>query len=356
MNKVALLKILKLAEVTNFSLSFRAAYWFFRAAVMKRPCLKYLDVALDYACNMSCKHCFANHNLRQPNQKRLEPKEWAGVVDNAIQAGCLHINLQGGEILLLHNLEEYVKAFQPRRCHLSVTTNAALFSGEVAKNLKSWGIQQVVVSLDSLNPEEHDEFRGMIGSFSKAIEGIKTARAAGLKVSVNVTISHDSLKSKGQRELFDWLKSERIPYNPILASAVGAWREKQKLLVDIADVEYVNALSKADGLALRDIDASWVRKGCSAVLEQLYLTPTGDVLPCPFIHISLGNVRDTPLSIIRDQCLKKGFHGQYNQTCWVAEDLDFLSQLNEINKSAVLPSLSGPGGIFLSRFWKNRNY
>ncbi len=67
-------------------------------------------------------------------------------------------------------------------------------------------------------------------------------------------------------------------------------------------------------------------QGCGAAIEKLYVTPFGDVIPCPYMHISFGNVREASLGAIREKMLAnhylKGFHAQ----CLTAEDEEFMDK------------------------------
>jgi len=57
-----------------------------------------------------------------------------------------------------------------------------MLTPKVAQRLVEYGVKYVEVSLDSIDPEHHDEFRGMRGAWVKTVEGIRTiARTPGLR-------------------------------------------------------------------------------------------------------------------------------------------------------------------------------
>jgi MoaA/NifB/PqqE/SkfB family radical SAM enzyme len=315
-----------------------------------------MDVAIDYRCTMKCEHCFAVYSLKGSAAKKLSLGQYRAIASEAADIGCLHVNLQGGEPLLIADLTDYVGAFQPGRCHVSITTNGVLFDTEWARRLRRAGVKQVVFSLDSLDAAEHDRFRNLPGAYDKVLAGIALARRAGFSVTVNVAVSHESLRDKNQRDLFGWLERERIPYNPILACPVGGWRGRTDLLVSETDVQEINHWRQR-GFAQRDIDASWVRRGCSAAAEQVYLTPYGDVLPCPFIQISLGNLHEERLQAIWRRAAEKGWFGRYAERCWVAEDPAFARVLNDLYSrfdDLPVPFTSDEGRKFLDEHWGAR--
>lgn len=345
---------LRLYKKSNLNILLRGMRQLIRAKVLGKPCLKYLDVALDYRCNMQCVHCFATA-FTEDNRPKMNIDDYRRMAKEARSVGCLHFNIQGGEPLLIANIEEYISAFEPRQAHISITTNGYLLSAKKAERLKVMGVKQVVFSLDSFDAEDHDSFRGVESAHARVLDGINLAKTIGLGVSVNVTVSHQSLRNEKQKKLFAWLHKEKIPYNPIFASPVGAWKGRFDLMVNSDDKSYIESLQEKSGLAQRDIHASWVKQGCGAVAEQVYLTPYGDVLPCPFIHISLGNVNEEGLDRIWRRTVKQGLHGRYSPQCWVAENLRFAEALNELyasQSSLPIPHSTHEGIMFLKKYWR----
>jgi MoaA/NifB/PqqE/SkfB family radical SAM enzyme len=90
-----------------------------------------------------------------------------------------------------------------------------------------------------------------------------------------------------------------------------------------------------------DSDANYVvQKGCPAGKESFYISPYGDVLGCPFIQISLGNVMEESLKTIHSRVIKNKYYGNYHPKCLIGEDHDFIerySKLIEKNKGVQLP-------------------
>jgi hypothetical protein len=60
--------------------------------------------------------------------------------------------------------------------------------------------------------------------------------------------------------------------------------------------------------------------------EAIYITPYGDVLCCPFIHVSFGNLHDEPLKAIVDRALKYPFLETHAKKCLVAEERVFIDK------------------------------
>lgn len=71
--------------------------------------------------------------------------------------------------------------------------NGTLITPETAKKMKDSGIKRISVSLDGSTPQTHDAFRGVKNAFKSAIQGIETAKAAGIEFQINTTITKTNL-------------------------------------------------------------------------------------------------------------------------------------------------------------------
>ena len=65
--------------------------------------------------------------------------------------------------------------------------------------------------------------------------------------------------------------------------------------------------------------------GCIAVKRMVSVTKYGDVMPCPYIHTSLGNFFEEPLKDIVERGLMIKYFGKYINTCLIAEDIKFIN-------------------------------
>jgi len=65
--------------------------------------------------------------------------------------------------------------------------------------------------------------------------------------------------------------------------------------------------------------------GCIAVKRMVSITKYGDVMPCPYIHVSLGNFFEEPLKDIIDRGMKIKYFGKHVGTCLIAEDRKFIN-------------------------------
>ncbi|OGC08478.1 hypothetical protein A2230_08150 [candidate division WOR-1 bacterium RIFOXYA2_FULL_36_21] len=295
-------------------------------AFKKRP-LKYIEFIVDYSCNLKCEHCFAEKLKKPAYTKRMQVEDYKRVASEAMELGAIDFGLQGGEPFLFLDLtEKIIKACRPSMNLIALTTNATLINQSNLKRLRAFGLDNLAISLDSGIAEEHDRFRNAKGTYDKVIDAILLAESLGIGVIVNTTLSHDNIRSEGFLRLIDFASTKKILLNTILAAPSGKWDAKEDLLLTQEDLRYLGKLREKHGFLRRDVDSNYVEWGCGAVKEALYITPYGDVLACPFIHISLGNIFNEPLRVIRERALEINYFSTYHKKCLAGEDREFIEK------------------------------
>jgi radical SAM enzyme (rSAM/lipoprotein system) len=89
------------------------------------------------------------------------------------------IVLTGGEPLMRKDLEKCGEEIYKRGFPWGMVTNGYGLTPERFNALLKAGLRSITISLDGLNPETHDWFRGKSGSWEKAIQAIELVAATG---------------------------------------------------------------------------------------------------------------------------------------------------------------------------------
>jgi len=134
-------------------------------------------------CNLACKHCYQNAGPR-PATDELTLEERLRVVDELANNGVPFLAIAGGEPLALKDLWPVLEYANRRGLHLTLATNGTLLTAETAARLKECGVKYVEVSVDGLDPDEHDAFRGRKGAWARAVQGIRNSVAAGIRTGL----------------------------------------------------------------------------------------------------------------------------------------------------------------------------
>ncbi|MFA6280893.1 MAG: radical SAM protein [Candidatus Omnitrophota bacterium] len=280
----------------------------------------------NYACNLACQHCSVKGFQGKESKRQFTIADVKDLFRQADELGLARVTITGGEPLVFKDLDALVASIDPQKFYINCDSNGWLLDERRAKHLKSIGIDRIQLSIDSLNPEEHDSFRGAKGSHARAIKAIDAVLGAGLAIFIQTVVTKQRLYSEEFIKFVEYFNNKGIGVFVTYAKPVGAWEGNFDVLVNKADMKYMETLEKKYKVFTHLTPAYGLNMGCIAVKGMFSVTQYGDVLPCPYIHTSLGNVFKEPLKDIIQRGLNIKYFGGHVDTCLIAEDRDFIDK------------------------------
>jgi radical SAM protein with 4Fe4S-binding SPASM domain len=292
---------------------------------------------LTERCNLRCKHCYQTGGMT--NEMSLpEIKETIGEIEDMLNAWSdgygigfsRSFNITGGEPFLHEDIFEILEEIRRRGFEVDLLSNGILINREMAKLLSWLGIRGVQVSIEG--PEKiHEEIRGR-GTFSACLKGVDFLVDAGIKVTLNVTLSQINADYFTDiAELATERGVQRLGFSRLVPSGRGA-----DLLDKMLTKEKIEAIYKAifslrtEGLDIvtgdpiasqmsgngNDRSGPVAFGGCAAGISGFTILPDGTITPCRRLPIAVGNVRKDDLrelwatsevlQSLRDKSLYKG--------------------------------------------------
>jgi heme b synthase len=289
---------------------------------------------LTTGCNLRCVHCRASATeLSSPDD--LNTEESLGLIDQFAEYAPFILVLSGGEPLYRKDVFQLASYATSRGIKVALATNGTLVDENIARRAKEAGIVRVAISLDGADAETHDGFRGIPGSFDRAIHGMKCLQAEGIGVQINSTVTK---RNAGQlQRIYDLaLSLKAVALHTFLLVPVGCgleiaeaqmipaeeyerllnWfydREKeakielkatcsphyyrvrrQRMAEDRRNgIETLTASGAAFGASphSRHPDLSAVTRGCLAGTGVCFVSHKGQVQPCGYLPLAAGDLR-----------------------------------------------------------------
>ncbi|NOQ23227.1 MAG: radical SAM protein [Candidatus Aegiribacteria sp.] len=118
-------------------------------------------------CNLHCKHCWVNEGSFTGELLALE--QWAELLSQAKELGCGYVKLTGGEPLLYEHIVPLYRFIAEGFPKVVIETNGTLQPAGLWDALLERKPFHLSVSLDSAEPDVHDEFRGETGAWEKTV-------------------------------------------------------------------------------------------------------------------------------------------------------------------------------------------
>lgn len=305
----------------------------------ERPFLVFWE--LSRACLLRCAHCRAVAQLeRHPGE--LSTDEGRRLIDALVDLGRPRVILTGGDPLMRPDFFDLVDYAVRQGLSVSVTPSVTpKVTEDVIRKAKAAGIARWAVSLDGATADVHDGFRGVPGTFDRALRLLGWLKAYGLPAQVNTTVTRRNVH---QLEAI----AERIAdYDIVLWVVfflVPTGRARMEEMLDARETEAVfarlYALDQTMPYAIKTTEAHHYRRyvlqqkarelgrpastlsfqafaqrkraGQGAVDDGIgrapdglrdgagvvFISHIGDVFPSGFLPVKAGNVREAPLGEI----------------------------------------------------------
>lgn len=277
-----------------------------------------------YTCNFKCEHCCVTQFQGHDDRRKISIDDVAEISRQADELGLARFIISGGEPLALKEFDAIVRAIDPKKFFIICDTNGWFLSEQKIRHLKNIGVDRIHLSIDSLDAEEHDNFRNKKGSHARAMQAIDTALHIGMGIIALTVVTKQRLHSEEFLRYLDYFARKNIMVFVTYAKPVGAWEGRFDALVDKEDMKYFSELEKKYKVCTHLTPAYGLNLGCIAMKGIISITQYGDIMPCPYIHISFGNVLQEPLKDILQRGLDIKFFGEHVDTCLIAEDRVFI--------------------------------
>ncbi|MHB8985874.1 MAG: putative heme d1 biosynthesis radical SAM protein NirJ2 [Eubacteriales bacterium] len=264
------------------------------------------------ACNLYCKHCYRDAGVKAADE--LSTEEGRRLIGEIAGAGFKIMIFSGGEPLMRTDIYELAAHAREKGLRPVFGTNGTIITGAVARQLKEAGAAAMGISLDSVDPLKHDEFRASPGAWQGAVDGMRACREAGLPFQIHTTV-------------MDWnaAEVEKITDFAVERGAVGhhifflvpagravnieaeslraeqyedllyrIMKKQQDAPIELKPTCAPQFMRIASQLGIR----TRFTKGCLAGTTYCIVSPVGVVLPCAYLNVAAGNVREKPFGEI----------------------------------------------------------
>ena len=293
-----------------------------------------LQFQYDYLCNFDCEHCCIDKFYvpksweKASGRRKFELDDVRRLSKEADEMGLANFVITGGEPLLLKEFDQLVEAIDPSKFFLACDSNGWFLDHKRAKHLKSIGVDKMQLSLDGADENSHDTFRRKPGSWARVMKAIDACKEADLHVILSTVIWKDRIYTEEWRSFLEFAKNKEIGTYIVYAKPVGAFEgvteqmmtEKEGKILQQFEEEY-DVFTHMTPSYGRDI-------GCIAVKRMVSISRYGDIMPCPYQHVSLGNFFEEPLPDIINRGLNiKWFDPKKNMPCICGVDKGFIENV-----------------------------
>ncbi len=263
----------------------------------RRQGLNVLVLAITKKCSLQCAHCFEWDNLNQ--RENLSTDDVLHIIRKFQADGVASIELSGGEPLnRFTDLLRILHESDTSRSDFWLLSSGYRLTPERASELKAAGLVGICISLDHWNPVQHDQFRGLEGSFDWALKAARHAHEAGLAVCFTLTAMRSFCNPDDLMRYARLAREQAVHFIRILEPRSVGHFNGQDVALDETEIgvleEFVQLLQTKrayrDFPAVDYYAAYQRRAGCSGAGQRfMYVDTDGDMHACPFCQHKCGS-------------------------------------------------------------------
>ena len=265
-------------------------------------------LSITKACAYKCPHCYQRKDAPQELPLPLLLENVRKMRDFGIVAWAV----EGGEPMLrFERLEAVLKEISGLEVWVNSTGHGA--TPEKITRLAELKVTGVMSSIHSVNPEEHDRFTGMPGSWQRALDFLHDCQQAGMLIGFNTVLTDRQIVDGGIDNIMALAKANNCDYIQLIhPKACGAWMGKEFdsnlaqeaiRVAKAAQLRYNSSREKhAPVLTAQVFEESPEMLGCCCGgIDRFYVGASGEVQPCEFVNISFGNLQEVSFETAYDR-------------------------------------------------------
>jgi len=276
-----------------------------------KPQLTNLHIEITSMCNERCVHCYIPHDKKVSH---IEPYLFYDVLKQCKNMRVLHLTLSGGEPMLHKNFCDFLRKCREYDFSVNVLSNLTLLDDKIIKEMKSYPLLGVQVSLYSMNPDIHDEITQVKGSFEKTKNAILKLIENDILLQISCPIM------KQNKDCYDdvtqWAQKHKIHVGNdyVIIARYNHTTQNLNCRLSIEEVKEVISNEIANNSKyLKNIEIEAKKKKnitsddfvCSVCHSSICITDNGNVYPCAgWQDYVVGNVKETSLNDIWDNTEK----------------------------------------------------
>ena len=286
---------------------------------------------LTYRCNLNC-NCCHQKNLRENEIKELSYKEIKRIIDTIAKSNIQKIDFTGGEIFVRKDVFQILDYVEKKQIKFSISTNGTLIDEGNVNRLKNYKyLIEIRFSLHG-PPKVHNKLVNGKNAYDKVINAIKLIGNNQFIIGINCTLENENIKNIGYiLSIANFFKIDDVKFTLEMSYSNKEINLSKKLMA-IENRIYHNIREESDYMInilhyfkelknkrrelgvfaflnpiflrthTKDFIDGNIRKLslklCCSYFFKVIIDPGGNILLCPYIRQSFGNLLNQSLDEI----------------------------------------------------------
>ncbi|MFH1440438.1 MAG: radical SAM protein [Candidatus Omnitrophota bacterium] len=299
-------------------------------------------IGLTYRCQCDCYYC--GSDIYDKNKPEFSLDNFKNVIKEISNLPYFFIcvSFTGGEPLLREDIFELINFTRKQGMLCEIESNGILLNSKNVKRLKNAGLHHIFISLDSINPADHEKIKKHNACYEKTTEGIKNCVQHNLSCSISTYASKRNISTGEINRIINLGKKLKVRSVRILPpvtikgwngrdNSEGLNKQEEAKLKSFLEPNFVY-------LESTKCNAPSAIKKCAFLdREFFYISPYGDIQPCPYFPVSFGNVARASLSEILKSMWDQNIFSTHNNTACLTNNLIIKEYFLKFNGRGLFP-------------------
>lgn len=176
------------------------------------------SIELTFRCNYNCVHCYVNlpSGDKIAKARELTTAEWKRIIEEIAQAGCFHLLISGGELMLRPDWQEIYLHVKRQGMLPTLYTNGSAITPEVVDFLSEYPPEYMEITLYGATRETYERVTRLPGSFDKAINGINLLIERGIPLKLKSVALRSNFHEISEMKHFTENLGLKFKYDPLI--------------------------------------------------------------------------------------------------------------------------------------------
>lgn len=309
--------------IPNFRSFMRFVRCYLRVNLLKKNQIRFVEIFVTLACNARCDFC--SNGLFTEKKGNISLEKYLDIIDQCAELDVPVVCLIGGEPLLYKELNILIKRINYHGMVSMIATNGSLLTEEKVKELAECGLNNITISIHSLSKDEHDAALKLKGAYERAFKAKEYCDKYGIIFQMASVASHKDFTNGNFDKMAKFVEEKKIPLSVNAIIPTGFAHAHNELLLSNEDVEKLNRISYQSNYVSTHLTNNFFGFGCPAGNSYLGINATGEMFPCFFIPVSLGNVHEMSLREAWQKALRSPLFTKRHKMCYAGVSREFVS-------------------------------
>jgi len=253
-------------------------------------------IELTDRCNYNCVHCYINQpaGSQEAKQSELSTTQVLDILDQISDAGCLFLLLTGGEIFLRPDFKEIYLHAKRRGMLLSLFTNGAIITQELADMLALYPPQSIEITMYGATRDTYEAVTRVPGSYGTFCKAVDMLLDRGLRLTLKTVLLTVNIHEFTEMRTFVENRGLKFRYDAILWPRLDGNRTPLQYQIPIEEIVALDIndpeRKEAWEFACKETNGYLVREkhifNCGAGMHNFHINSQGSLTMCNMARLN----------------------------------------------------------------------